>query len=227
MRAPAKKKGRRIAAPTISARLSGHVTLQAEADGGIAAAFEGYLLGLGRFSPGVMALARGLGTGLALGTFSPQGKPLEKEVDLLVRRLARHGLLEFRFGRAQDDKDQVIIEPQMPGYWPHAPKLAGGDVVALSRFAYLRRRGAEMILESPRAGALFRICDPQVASALARLATPQSVSKLRRQQDFPGGSLLALLVDCNILFRIEAIGDEGLRGSEGDDNLVLWDCHDL
>ena len=204
MRAPAKKTGRRIAAPTISARLSGHVTLQAQADGSIDATFDGYSLGLGKFSPDVMGSARALGTGLALDAFSAQGKPLDKEVDLLVRRLARRGLLEFGLGRAQDGKDQVVIEPQMPGYWPQAPKLSGSDVVVLSRFAYLRRRGAEMILESPRAGALFRICDPQVASALARLATPQSVTRLRRQDDFPGDRLLALLLDCKILFRIEA-----------------------
>ncbi len=43
---------------------------------------------------------------------------------------------------------------------------------------------------------------------------------------FPGIELLALLVDCQILFRIDANGD-GLRASEGDDNLVLWDFHDL
>jgi SagB-type dehydrogenase family enzyme len=231
LRAPAKKTGRRLAAPTISARLSSHVALQVQADGSIVAAFDGYAAGLGKFSPGVIAIARDLSNGLALDAFSPQGSPLEKEIDLLVRRLGRRGLLEYRLARALDgkdgDKDQVVIEPQIPDYWPQAPKLAGADILVLSRFAYLRRRGAEMILESPRAGALFRICDPRVASALTRLATPQTVARLRRQDDFPGNSLLALLVDCKILFKIEAPGDEGLRGSEGDDNLVLWDFHDL
>jgi SagB-type dehydrogenase family enzyme len=45
--------------------------------------------------------------------------------------------------------------------------------------------------------------------------------------DFPGAELLALLVDCQILFKITAAGDAGLRTSEGDDTLVLWDFHDL
>jgi nitroreductase len=40
----------------------------------------------------------------------------------------------------------------------------------LSGFAYLRRRGNEMVLESPRAGALFRICDPAIAATLATLS---------------------------------------------------------
>jgi SagB-type dehydrogenase family enzyme len=90
----------------------------------------------------------------------------------------------------------------------------------------LRRRGSEMVLESPRAGALFRICDPKIAAAIALLSTPQQIKKFRRQDSFPGAELLALLVDCQMLFRIDAGGD-GLRATEGDDSLVLWDFHDL
>jgi SagB-type dehydrogenase family enzyme len=126
---------------------------------------------------------------------------------------------------SRDAKDQIVIEPQIPDYWPQTPKLGNADVIVLSRFAYLRRRGNEMILESPRAGALFRIGEPKVASALTLLATPQKISRLRRQDGFPGIELLALLVDCQILFKVEE-GD-ALRANEGDDNLVLWDFHDL
>ena len=51
---------------------------------------------------------------------------------------------------------------RMPDYWPQMPALGGADLIVLSRFAYLRRRGNEMILESPRAAALFRIGDPKL-----------------------------------------------------------------
>ena len=44
---------------------------------------------------------------------------------------------------------------------------------------------------------------------------------------FRGVELLALLVDCQILFKVDAARDSGLRPAEGDDNLVLWDFHDL
>jgi SagB-type dehydrogenase family enzyme len=128
---------------------------------------------------------------------------------------------------SRNDVVQVIIEPQVADYWPQTPKLGNKDVIALSRFAYLRRRGNEMVLESPRAGALFRICDPDIAAALAVLSTPQKIGTLRREPGFPGLELLALLVDCQILFKIEAAKGDGLRSSEGDDNLVLWDFHDL
>jgi SagB-type dehydrogenase family enzyme len=50
---------------------------------------------------------------------------------------------------------------------------------------------------------------------------------LRRRHDFPGLELLALLVDCRILFQIDVAGGGGWRSAEGDHNLVLWDFHDL
>ena len=226
MRAPEKKRGRRIGTPTISARLNAMSRSKRRRTAASPPAFDGYSAGLGKFSAGVDDRARDLRTGLPLGSFAAGGSAIDKEIDLLVRRLARRGLLEYRLAHSPDAQDQVVIEPQIPDYWPQTPKLGDADVIVLSRFAYLRRRGNEMVLESPRAGALFRICDPKVAAALALLSTPQKISKLRRQDGFPGIELLALLVDCQILFKVEADGD-GLRANEGDDNLVLWDFHDL
>ncbi len=109
----------------------------------------------------------------------------------------------------------------------NAARFGNADVLVLSRFAYMRRRGNEMVLESPRAGALFRICNPKIATAIAMLSTPQQIKQLRRQEGFPGLELLALLVDCQILFKIDPASDSGLRPTEGDGNLVLWDFHDL
>ncbi len=226
MRAPGKKKERRIAPPGISARLSAHIALEADAAGSIVACFDGYSVDLGKFSAGVVDRLQDLRAGLAIASFTA-GRKVDREIELLVRRLARRGLLEYRLGHGRADRDQVVIEPQMPDYWPQTPKLGNQDVIVLSRFAYLRRRGNEMVLESPRAGALFRICDPKIATALALLSTPRKISVLRREPGFPGLELLALLLDCRILFKIEAAKGDGLRPSEGDDNLVLWDFHDL
>ena len=227
MRAPGTKRGRRTAPATLSARLGAHVALEARADGNIVARFDGHSVGLGKFSAGAADRAQNLRTGLPLGSFASEGRSIDKEVQLLVRRLAGHGLLEYCLGRARDREDQVVIEPQVPDYWPQAPQLGKADILVLSRFAYLRRRGNEMVLESPRAGALFRICDPKIAAALAVLSTPQPIKRLRRQDGFPGDELLALLIDCQILFKIDPARDSGLRPAEGDDNLVVWDFHDL
>ncbi len=227
MRAPAKKKRRKTAPPAIFARLSGHISLETQADGNIAACFDGYSVALGKFSAAAADRARNLSSGLTLDSFAGGGT-VDKEIDLLVRRLARRGLLEYRLAHPRDtDKDLVVIEPQVADYWPRITKLDNADTIVLSRFAYLRRRSNEMVLESPRAGALFRICDPKIAAALAALSTPQRFGKLRRRDDFPGTDLLALLIDCQIVFRIDVHRGDDLRANEGDDSLILWDFHDL
>jgi SagB-type dehydrogenase family enzyme len=206
-------------------RLNDRVTLEADAEGKIAATFDGYSVPLGNFSAAAVKRAQGLRAGLPLASFASARKPLDQEIALLVRRLAHSGLVEYRLARG--DTDMVVIEPQQADYWPNLTKPGNADSVALSRFAYLRRRGNDMVLESPRAGALFRISDPAVAAQLVALSTPQKISKLRTQDDFAGLELFALLLDCQILFKVDAAANKGLRGDEGDENLVLWDFHDL
>jgi SagB-type dehydrogenase family enzyme len=227
LRAPGNKKAR-TPLTTVSARLSSPVTLEPQADGKIVACFEGHSVSLGSFSAAVADRACDLHTGLPLASFASGRRATDKELDLLVRRLARHGLLVYRVGRSrQDDEEQAVIEPQVADYWPQEAQLGDTNALVLSRFACMRRRGNDMVLESPCAGALFKICDPKVAAIIAMLAEPHSIRKLRRQDGFPGIGLLALLADCQIIFKIAAAGDSGLRPDEGDSNLVLWDFHDL
>jgi SagB-type dehydrogenase family enzyme len=221
-----RKRRTRATRLTLCARLAGHITLEMRANK-IVACINGYSVGLGTFSTSAVDRAQKLRAGLPLASFASGGRSIDKEIDLLVRRLARHGLLEYRLPYLQGDEDQVVIEPQIPDYWPRTAPLANDDIVVLSRFAYLRRRGNELVLESPRAGALFKIYDARVATALAMLATPQHIRRFRRQDAFPGLELLALLVDCGILFKIDSAGGSGLRSEEGDKALVLWDFHDL
>ncbi len=227
MRAPARKRVRPGAPATLSARISGHVTLEPRSDGKIAVSFEGYSLGLGTLSPTAADRAKELRAGLPLSSFASGGRKVDREIEQLVRRLARHGLLEYRLGRSRDGNVLVVVEPQAADYWPRTPPLANADALVLSRFAYMRRRGNDMVLESPRSAALFKICDPKIASAIASLSTPQRVKALRGQDGFPGVELLALLLDCHILFKVDAANDQGLRATEGDGSLVLWDFHDL
>jgi SagB-type dehydrogenase family enzyme len=204
----------------------GHVTLQAQAGGEIAAFFDDIAVGVGKFSVKAADRTQGLRTGLLLSAFDSGSRDIDKEILLLVRRLAGRGLVEYHLDRSRNGENLVVIEPQVPDYWPRVTPLGNADTLVLSRFAYMRRRANELVLESPRAGALFRICDPKIAAALALLATPQQIKQFRGQENFPGLELLALLVDCQILSKIDADGN-GLRPAEGDDALVLWDFHDL
>jgi SagB-type dehydrogenase family enzyme len=223
--APGKNKAR-TTPPVIAARLSEHVTLEGQADGNVVARFEGFAQGLGKFSAPALKCLGELRTGLPLASFS-RGRAADKEINLLVQRLARSGLLEFRLGPARGGQDHVVIEPQIADYWPQISKIGNTDTIALSRFACLRRRGKEMVLESPRAAALFRIADPRIAAVLAALSQPQKISRYRKERGFPGLELLGLLLDCQILFKLREGDSDGPRPSEGDPNLVLWDFHDL
>ena len=216
---------RKTTAAVLSARVNRRVTLEAEQEGKVVARIEDYAQDLGKFTPAARKRLGDLRNGLPLASIAAHRAP-DREIDLLLRRLARSGLLEYRLGPARGD-DRVVIEPQMTDYWPQISKIGNTDTVALSRFAYLRRRGKDMVLESPRAGALFRIVDPRIAAALATLSQPQKISRYRRERDFPGLELLGLLLDCQILIKLRAGDTEGLRASEGDANLVLWDFHDL
>jgi SagB-type dehydrogenase family enzyme len=210
----------------LSARLVPQVTLKSD-DGNIAVGFDGHSVTLGKISATAAHRAQRLRTGLPLSSFEQNRNAVDRELHLLVRQLARHGLLEYLLGRSQIREDEIVIEPQVPDYWPRLPDLDDTDILVLSRFAYMRRRGNDMVLESPRAGALFKICNQIIAAAIAKLSTPQQVRSLRRQDGFPGLDLLALLTDGRILFKVDNACDQGLRPSEGDDDLVLWDFHDL
>jgi hypothetical protein len=206
----------RRAAPTkASARLRRRIRLEAQANGEIIACFDGHSVGLGTFSAAATDRGKELHKGLPLSSISSARRNIDKELGLLVRRLAAHGLLEYRLGRSRGSEDLVVIEPMVADYWPQAPQLGNGETLVLSRFAFMRRRGAEMVVESPRAGALFKICDPKIAAAIAMLSTPQQIKALRRQEGFPGVELLALLLDSQILFKVGAGGESGLRLAEG------------
>jgi SagB-type dehydrogenase family enzyme len=227
LRAPEIKKRLRAAPQTVSARLNSHVTLEAHPNGQITASFNGIAVELGTFSVGTAARAKDLRIGMPLASFAFRRRNSGKEINLLVRRLARRGLLEYCLQGSRNDKDQIVVEPQVADYWPQTPQLGNADVLVLSRFAYIRRRGNDIVLESPRAGALFKISNPKTTAVIATLSKPRQIKWLRRQDGFPGVELLALLVDCQILFKIDAASNSGLRSAEGDDNLVLWDFHDL
>ncbi len=204
MRAPGTDKGRRTSPLSIFVRLCEHVSLDVDAGGKLNAAFEGVAIALGKFGADSADHAQKLRNGIPFGSFASGNRKTDRDAGLLVRRLAGHGLVEYCLRGKQEGSDLVVIEPQRADYWPQTPRLPDSDNLVLSRFAYLRRRGNDLVLESPLAGALFRLCDPQLAALIASTSTPQPIKRLRRQERFPGIEFLALLVDSKILFRVAA-----------------------
>jgi SagB-type dehydrogenase family enzyme len=194
--------------------------------GKIAARFDDHSINLGTFRAIAAADLRNLQVGVPLKPLTSARGAGGTELDALIRRLAQRGLLEYAVGRSRSSA-QVVIEPQTPDYWPNAAPLRDTDRLVLSRFAYLRRRGNDVVLESPRAAALFRISEPKLAVALVALSQPQQVKRLRGRAGAIDIGLLALLLDCQILLKVDRASDKSPRAAEGDDDLVLWDFHDL
>src|SRR6516165_9254431 len=146
----------------LSARLAGHVALEAQPNGEIAARFYGHSVILGRFSAAASHRAQILRAGLPLSELASGARGVNKEIVLLVQRLGRLGLLEFRLGRSLRGADRVIIEPQVPDYWPRMPHLNETDTLALSRFSYLRRRGSVLVLGSHARAHCFEFAIPKL-----------------------------------------------------------------
>ncbi len=102
MRRPVKKRKRKAsAAPGLFARLNAHVHLQAQADGNVTASFDEFSLPLGKYSIDALKRAQAIGAGLPFASFASARKLVDKEIALLVERLARTGLLEYRFGTSE------------------------------------------------------------------------------------------------------------------------------
>jgi SagB-type dehydrogenase family enzyme len=207
------------------ARLVRQVSLEARSSGEVMACLGQEHVPLGRFSPATAARVQELSAGLALGEIDSAMGEANPEIEALARRLARHGLLEYRLARSPEGEDEVVIEPQVPDYWPRTAQLDGREILLLSRFAYLRRRADQLVLESPLAPALFRICDLQIGTMLACLCRPQSMTQLL--DDFSCPELIGLLVNSHVLFATDPARDATSRSAEGDEQLVLWDFHDL
>jgi SagB-type dehydrogenase family enzyme len=97
----------------------------------------------------------------------------------------------------------------------------------LSRFAYLRRDGEVLVLESPRVRARVVLAAqalPLVASLAAPLPPRDAAARLP-EPERPGGlALMALLARAGLVVEAE---EGGATQEERDPRLALWEFHDL
>ena len=226
VRAPGIKRGARAAPTTLAARLAAHVALEPRANGKSSPA-SWPLSGLGQFSAGATERAQDLRSGLPLRSLSSGGRDIEREVHELVRRLAGHGLLEYRFGtRPEEDAGR--------------DRAAAARLLAAHAAARQHRRSRPVAVRVPatarqRDGAGIAACrravqDPQsrgLRAVLASLLRPNGSGRCGGRTVFPGIELLALLARLPDPFQARFRQRSRDATREGDDNLVLWDFHDL
>ncbi|MGE5190933.1 MAG: SagB family peptide dehydrogenase, partial [Deltaproteobacteria bacterium] len=118
-----------------------------------------------------------------------------------------------------------------------APEAANAPFI-LSRFAYLRREGRKLVLESPLVPARLILHDPRAMAVIGGLGEPVTIADLAG----PSGALaddairelVALLIDANMVDRVDAGASaenaepaEGAPAVAGNPALEFWEFHDL
>jgi SagB-type dehydrogenase family enzyme len=103
-----------------------------------------------------------------------------------------------------------------------------GRLYVLSRFAFLRRRGEEAVLESPLAHARVILNDRRAAALVGALAAPATAEELAGWVGrLPADAVAGVLT---LLLRADLLGEAGAGGRcAGDDDpaLLTWEFHDL
>jgi SagB-type dehydrogenase family enzyme len=118
--------------------------------------------------------------------------------------------------------------PMVPSFAPAPADIARGREYMLSRFAYLRREGGEMMLESPLAPARILVHDWRAAAIVHLLAEPRRLEDLQAQipdlTEEAARALLALFLAARMAASANQSG-----GCAADDSSALrsWEFHDL
>jgi oxazoline/thiazoline dehydrogenase len=134
-----------------------------------------------------------------------------------LQTLARRGFL--RLSVCSDKQRLATLVPISPSFVFTAGAAPPDRPYRLSRFAYLRRSGEEMVLESPLAFARMVLHDDRAAALVHALARPADVQELgRRVPDLPANAAVPLL---------GLLAAAGMTVEDDDPALQCWEFHDL
>ena len=143
----------------------------------------------------------------------------------LLTRLEQRGMLSYTLH--QDDQPLATLEPMTTAFRLIAPDAeASGH--RLSRFAWFRRDGDDVLVECSLGQSRLRITDQRLSAALFRLAQPQTVDTLI--EALPGltpatiSGFLTLLASALALFPCDS---QGQIPEDNDPVLRHWEFHDL
>ena len=184
--------------------------------------------------PGTRVVLRRLppAVAAALGRLAPPGEDESRLVESVragggpgalpawyywLGRLAGRGLI--RWAVRADDRTLATLLPVAPGFVFGRPPP--DRPLALSRFAYLRREGNALVLESPLAHARVVLDDPRSAALAAALAEPGTPPDLAARAGLPteaAARLLALFAGAGMLDPAGSAEPPALRS---------WEFHDL
>lgn len=141
-----------------------------------------------------------------------------------VKELGRRGLVERSLCIGDTRLATLVLfgEPLTNGHAPRRSRRPTARHV-LSRFAYLRRQGVDMVVESPLAHARVILHEPALVAVIAALATPATAAQLGQYAaDIPAAAvarLVELLVENQMM---ETVDNDGSQQAPD-----AWEFHDL
>lgn len=138
-----------------------------------------------------------------------------------LQRLACRGLV-VRTVHAEGTRLATLV-PVSPGYRLDRLPRSFDQPVVLSPFAYVRREGAALVVESPRARARLVLDSPRALGLIGVLATPVLVDdRIATTAGLPAGSVRPL---------VGLLASAGMLQGDGPDDespaLRAWEFHDL
>jgi SagB-type dehydrogenase family enzyme len=138
-----------------------------------------------------------------------------------LERLTQRGLL--RQAVHADGACLATLVAVSPSFVSGPAQVIAGRRYVLSRFAYLRREGAEAVLESPLASARIILNDCRAAALVGLLAAPATVGELAERVG--GLKIDAVAGVLALLLRAGMLGEEGAE--DRSPALQTWEFHDL
>jgi oxazoline/thiazoline dehydrogenase len=122
----------------------------------------------------------------------------------------------------------ATLVPTSSTFVAQPARLAVNGRYVLSRFAYMRREGADCLLESPMAHARIVINDMRTAALVARLTVPATLDELTTAAQ--NLSVDAIAATAALLWRAGMLQELTATGSipeDDDPSLRTWAFHDL
>jgi oxazoline/thiazoline dehydrogenase len=122
----------------------------------------------------------------------------------------------------------ATVVPMASGFLFSASTFGTGARFQLSRFAYCRRDGESLVLESPLSLARTVLRGPTGAGFVAQLVQPRSPRELSATvgdvSDDTAEAFVTLLANAGVVAEVDA---DGALGEEADSALTPWEFHDL
>ncbi len=126
------------------------------------------------------------------------------------------------------DQPLLSLEGMTPAFAPRFRPIDLETAFVLSRFAYLRREGDALLIETPLRPAKVTGHSWMAGAIVARLAEPASVSDLAAiVPQATRGELMTALQLLHSLGAIDPVEADGATAETRSDALRQWDFHDL